>query len=363
MNVIVPRRVLQSVPSEPDWKGNIHGQVYTEEGHLHVAAICPQGMSAQVQIPQIGLCTVSASSSTAAKAATRDPGLQLLLSLHQRRVRAYLNGTDVTTGIQIIDDTAGLDERIRQRIDTDHLRNCRVALFGAGRVGSTVAEHLARSHVGHITLLDTDVVATHNIPHTSFSTSDIGRPKVFAQRAQILGINPLTDVKIFQVDLLSLDENVLSDIIRNHDLLFVAVDEPSFQLRLNDRAYSSTSVVYLALLGGSSGEIVHTAPGTRCLRCCTNIERRRRLDGASAMGAETLPAISLAVQVTLGILLKGKRGGEHFSDLLNEERNLILVGSRQDPVVGSLPQSARFAAVSVDTSRRTRSCDVCGRNV
>jgi len=79
----------------------------------------------------------------------------------------------------------------------DRLRKAHVCVIGIGGVGSWVAECLARSAVGEITLIDLDVVSESNINRQILATSDsIGRDKVLVMRDRIAQINPACRVHI-----------------------------------------------------------------------------------------------------------------------------------------------------------------------
>ena len=66
------------------------------------------------------------------------------------------------------------------------IRNAHVAIVGIGGVGSWAAEALARSGVGHITLIDFDQVAESNINRQIQAVqSSVGQPKVDAMRDRI----------------------------------------------------------------------------------------------------------------------------------------------------------------------------------
>ncbi len=71
------------------------------------------------------------------------------------------------------------------------MEHTRVALFGTGGVGSWCAEALVRSGVGHITLVDSDVVAASNVNRQLPATTlTIGQAKVEVLRERLLSINP-----------------------------------------------------------------------------------------------------------------------------------------------------------------------------
>ena len=47
--------------------------------------------------------------------------------------------------------------------DLEKLKKAKILVFGVGGVGSYIVETLARSFVGHITIVDNDVVSRSNI--------------------------------------------------------------------------------------------------------------------------------------------------------------------------------------------------------
>ena len=80
------------------------------------------------------------------------------------------------------------------------LRQARVTVVGLGAVGSYAAEGLARAGVGHLRLVDFDVVRQSNINRQLYALeSTLGRPKVEVARERVLDINPQCDVEAMSV--------------------------------------------------------------------------------------------------------------------------------------------------------------------
>lgn len=74
-----------------------------------------------------------------------------------------------------------------------------VAVFGIGGVGGHLAEALARAGVGHITLVDRDVVSLSNINRQAVALhSTVGRPKVEVMAERIRDIQPSCVVEAFE---------------------------------------------------------------------------------------------------------------------------------------------------------------------
>ena len=79
--------------------------------------------------------------------------------------------------------------------DLTKLRDARILLLGIGGVGSWTAEILARTSIGHLTLVDCDIVKPSNINrqiHALHST--LGQLKTDAMTKRIHDINPDADV-------------------------------------------------------------------------------------------------------------------------------------------------------------------------
>lgn len=73
----------------------------------------------------------------------------------------------------------------------EHLRQCRVAVFGIGGVGGYAVEALARSGVGTLDLIDDDKICLTNLNRQIFATrSTVGKEKVAAAKARIQDICP-----------------------------------------------------------------------------------------------------------------------------------------------------------------------------
>ncbi|MCK9563145.1 MAG: HesA/MoeB/ThiF family protein, partial [Bacteroidales bacterium] len=71
------------------------------------------------------------------------------------------------------------------------LRDARVLIVGAGGLGAPVSLYLAAAGVGHITLLDGDVVELSNLQRQIiFDTASVGQPKAEAAARRLRALNP-----------------------------------------------------------------------------------------------------------------------------------------------------------------------------
>ena len=118
------------------------------------------------------------------------------------------------------------------------LKNCRVAVFGAGGVGGYVCEALARAGVGAIDLIDNDTVSVSNINRQIIAlTSTVGQPKTKVMKSRILDINPAARVETFNVFVLP--ENIDEFDFSCYDYIVDAIDTVSGKLAIIEKAYTS----------------------------------------------------------------------------------------------------------------------------
>ena len=72
----------------------------------------------------------------------------------------------------------------------EKLENAHVAIAGLGGLGSNIAVMLARSGVGHLLLVDFDVVDVTNLNRQAYGISQVGKEKTQALKELLCEINP-----------------------------------------------------------------------------------------------------------------------------------------------------------------------------
>ena len=103
------------------------------------------------------------------------------------------------------------------------LQNARVILFGVGGVGGWCAESLLRTGIGHLTLVDFDVVDRTNLNRQIVATYDnIGQSKVVEMQKRLLTIYPEADVQVIERQYNA--ETAASFDLSQYDIVVDAID-------------------------------------------------------------------------------------------------------------------------------------------
>jgi tRNA A37 threonylcarbamoyladenosine dehydratase len=135
----------------------------------------------------------------------------------------------------------------------ERFRAAHVCVIGVGGVGSWVVEALARSAVGHLTLIDLDNVAESNINRQIQAlSSTVGMAKIEALKQRIAQINPFCQVTLIE-DFIDV-ENIPAMIAdKNFDYVVDAIDSVKPKAALI--AWCSANKMPLVVVGGAGGQI------------------------------------------------------------------------------------------------------------
>ena len=130
------------------------------------------------------------------------------------------------------------------------LAAARVLLLGVGGVGSYTAEVLARTGVGHVTLVDPDNVAASNINRQLPAThKTVGRPKVQVMQERMEEIAPHMTVEA--LPLFVLPGNIGELRLTTYDYIIDAIDTVSAKLALIGKACELNIPMVSALGAGN----------------------------------------------------------------------------------------------------------------
>lgn len=132
----------------------------------------------------------------------------------------------------------------------EKLQQAHACVVGVGGVGSWVAEALARSAVGRITLIDLDNVAESNVNRQIHALGDaFGKAKVAAMAERIHAINPRCQVSQIE-DFVTLD-NLDALLGQGYDVVIDAID--SARVKAAMIAWCRRHKVRLIASGGAGG--------------------------------------------------------------------------------------------------------------
>lgn len=189
----------------------------------------------------------------------------------------------------------------------NRLLNCRIAVFGLGGVGSHCAEALARSGVGHLTLVDKDFIETSNINrqvHALLST--VGQPKVEAMAERLRQVN--TEISLTLVQQFVGKDNAASLVDKELDYVVDAMDTVTAKLGVIEACLQKNIPVISCMGTGNkvdplTFEIVdisetHTCPLARAVRKC--LRQRGILSGVTVVYSPQKPLKPAGMRVDHG---------------------------------------------------------------
>jgi adenylyltransferase/sulfurtransferase len=105
-------------------------------------------------------------------------------------------------------------------------------LIGTGGLGSPLALYLAAAGVGHIGLVDFDVVDESNLQRqVVHGTSTVGVPKIESAKRRLLDLNPHIDISVYEAQVTS--DNAL-ELMRPYDVIVDGTDNFPTRYLSND---------------------------------------------------------------------------------------------------------------------------------
>lgn len=129
----------------------------------------------------------------------------------------------------------------------------RVAVVGAGGLGSPCLQYLAAAGVGRITLIDDDHVSLSNLQRqTLFATHDVGRPKVAAAAERLLALNPHIGVDPVCA---RLTEETAAVLLAQHDVIADGCDNFRTRSDVNRAAVKLGVPLVSAAIGPFEGQL------------------------------------------------------------------------------------------------------------
>jgi molybdopterin/thiamine biosynthesis adenylyltransferase/rhodanese-related sulfurtransferase len=221
------------------------------------------------------------------------------------------------------------------------LKAAHVLLIGAGGLGSPLALYLAAAGVGHLGIVDFDVVDSTNLQRQVLhGTKDVGRSKLASARDRIADLNPFVELTTYETMLTS--ANAL-DIIKPYDIVIDGTDNFPTRYLVNDACVIlGKPNVYGSIFRFEGQASVFSTDAGPCYRCLFPEPPPPGLVPSCAEGG------------VLGVL-PGLIGTIQASEAIK-----LIVGIGE-PLIGRLllvdVLGARFRTVKL---RKDPSCPACG---
>jgi molybdopterin/thiamine biosynthesis adenylyltransferase len=189
----------------------------------------------------------------------------------------------------------------------ERLRKARVHVVGAGRVGSTLTQHLAGAGVGWLASNDHQPVEPDNLNGLAFSCADIGTKKVKALSRRLA----LRDHSKFLWIALPVEADEVDPYIEASDLVICCANTVTGRVAAEQKAvrYGKPTMQVGVFdgrdrLGGTIALRLPANPWSACAGCYLDTDRERILEGALlSTVASGLAAIAanMAVAILSGV--------------------------------------------------------------
>ena len=146
------------------------------------------------------------------------------------------------------------------------LKAASVLMIGTGGLGAPLGMYLAAAGVGHLGIVDFDVVDSSNLQRQIIhGTKDIGRPKIESARDRLSDINPHIEIETYEARLTS--QNALQ-LFQDYDIVVDGTDNFPTRYLVNDACVlSGKPNVYGSIFRFEGQASVFWAERGACYRC------------------------------------------------------------------------------------------------
>ncbi len=241
------------------------------------------------------------------------------------------------------------------------LKGAKIAIMGLGGLGSPAAIQLASVGIGHLRLVDRDVVELSNLHRQHlYDMASLGLPKVEAAAKRLRGLNPNVAVEPLPFNI---DSTTVLNLIEGMDAVVDGLDSIAPRYAIN-RACMELDIPYVfAAAIRDYGNTTTIMPGEGpCLECFQGNLRDESMPSCgvaginpSILGILASIQVSETVKVVLGESprLPGKLLHCNIQTMTFEEIDIVRVEGC--PVCGDRPSGPPFALASEKVE------EVCGR--
>jgi molybdopterin-synthase adenylyltransferase len=197
----------------------------------------------------------------------------------------------------------------------ERLRDSRALIVGCGALGSVIAEQLARAGIGHLRIVDRDVVELTNLQRQVLFDEDDARqglPKAVAAAERLRRINSEVLVEAETVDVHSGNIEPLMGVVGGLERVEVVLDgtdNVETRYLINDASVKHGVPWIHGACIGTEGRVMLVRPGqTACLRCLYSVPPRGSelptCDIAGVLGAAAGVVACLQSALAIRVLLE-----------------------------------------------------------
>ena len=137
----------------------------------------------------------------------------------------------------------------------------KVLVVGAGGLGSPVMLYLAAAGVGHIGIVDDDVVSLSNLQRQVIhGTERVGMPKTVSAARSLRDLNPHVHVETLQW---RLDQSNALDLVSRYDIVADGSDNFPTRFLVSDACFLAGKVLVAAAVGQFDGQVSTFKPHER----------------------------------------------------------------------------------------------------
>ena len=165
------------------------------------------------------------------------------------------------------------------------LARARVAVVGAGGLGSPCLLYLAAAGVGRLTIIDDDAVALSNLQRqVLFETADAGEMKAERAASHLHALNPHVETVAVP---LRLDVDNVDALLAGHDLIIDGCDSFTTRVLVADSALAAGVPLVSGAVGPFDGQVAvfkgHD-PALPCYRCFVGSPEEQPERNCAAVG-------------------------------------------------------------------------------
>jgi molybdopterin-synthase adenylyltransferase len=147
------------------------------------------------------------------------------------------------------------------------LKAARVLVIGVGGLGCAASQYLVSAGVGHLTLVDDDIVERHNLQRQVLHTdADVNKFKVDSADDALHQLNPLVSLNKIPH---RLNDAAMLTLIKQHDVVVDGCDNLTTRNQLNQLCYTTKTPLVSGAAIRMEGQVsVFTyLPNTPCYAC------------------------------------------------------------------------------------------------